>query len=471
MLFNSPVFALFLPVMLAVYWSLHGRARRAALLIGSYFFYAWWDWRFLSLLLISTMVDYSCGRAMGRRAEETDQAKGGHGRRRFLILSIVTNLGILGTFKYFDFFRDSAVTLLGGLGIDASVPTLNLILPMGISFYTFQTMSYTIDVYRGEKPERSLLSFAIFVACFPQLVAGPIMRARNFLPQIKGKQRLTGGDFSLGTFLIFRGLFKKMIVADMLGLYVDEVFRNPAGYAGISCWVSLYAYAFQIYMDFSGYTDVAIGVGRLLGLKLTENFNRPYLAVSPADFWRRWHITLSTWLRDYLYIPLGGSRVGKWLTTRNLFITMALGGLWHGAAWTFVAWGVYHGVLLVIQRLLGRRDPAAVNAQPLPIRILKIAGMFHLTCIGWLLFRAPDWATVHLMASRLIDFSPGEIQGKRAAIVVALCMLAHLLPQMRTLGEQFKKLPALGQGVAAGLCLWALLLLAPGVKPFVYFQF
>ncbi len=464
MLFNSAAFALFLPAILVAYWITRGRERRWVMLAGSYFFYSWWDWRFTSLLILSTVVDYTCGQVMGR---STDRSR----RKLILLISIVTNLGILGSFKYFNFFRDSAASLLIALGYDNSLPTLDVILPMGISFYTFQTMSYTIDVYRGAKPERRLLDFAVYVSCFPQLVAGPIVRARELLPQINTDRRFADVDLSAGVYRIFRGLFKKMVVADTLSLYVDAVFAEPGSYTGLSAWIGLYAYAFQIYMDFSGYTDVALGVGRLLGIKLPENFNRPYLAASPSEFWRRWHITLSTWLRDYLYISLGGSRLGRLLTVRNLFITMALGGLWHGAAWTFVAWGVYHGVLLTGERVIrGSRQPIDIESQPFSYRIVRILLMFHLSCLGWLLFRAPDWATVQAMLVSLTDFS-GELRGKRIALIVLACWAAHLLPVMRDLADRFARLPAFGQGALAAACMWALVLISPDAKPFIYFQF
>ncbi|HNQ25060.1 MAG TPA: MBOAT family protein [Phycisphaerae bacterium] len=466
MLFNSAAFAVFLPVMLTAYWLLRGGSRKWALLAGSYFFYSWWDWRFTSLLMISTVLDYCCGRALERCPQR-------RWRRAVLSASICGNLGILGTFKYFSFFRDSAAALLGTVGWHPDWPTLHIILPMGISFYTFQTMSYTIDVYRGVIPaERNLRNFACFVACFPQLVAGPIVRAGHLLPQLQAQQRFADVDWTTGVYRLFRGLFKKMVVADLLALHVDAVFADPAGYSGISCWLALYAYAFQIYMDFSGYTDAALGTGEMLGLKFVENFDHPYLAASPAEFWRRWHISLSTWLRDYLYIPLGGSRFGRWLTMRNLFLTMALGGLWHGAAWTFVAWGVYHGILLAAQRLLhGGPRPAAAGDTPLPYRILKIAGMFHLSCLGWLLFRAPDWATVQIMLGKLFTLADGELRGKRFALIILACMVAHFRPGWSRISAYLPRVPALAQGALAGLCLWTLLLLSPGAKPFIYFQF
>jgi len=465
MLFDSPAFALFLPLMLLLYWGLKGDARRWALLLGSYFFYGWWDWRFCGLLGLSTVVDFLCAAAIGRSTQAAS-------RKRILCISVVMNLGLLATFKYFNFFRDSAAAMLSTLGLHADLPVLNLVLPAGISFYTFQTMSYVIDVYRGEHSEPSLLNFALFVSCFPQLVAGPIVRARDFLPQLQSDRCFDEVDISSGVYRLFRGLFKKMVVADSLGLYVDVVFANPTAYSGVGAWIGLYAYAFQIYMDFSGYTDIAIGAGRLLGLRLAENFDSPYLAVSPSDFWRRWHITLSTWLRDYLYIPLGGSRQSTGRTMRNLMITMTLGGLWHGAAWTFVAWGVYHGLLLVGERVLwGPRRRTTAAQSGLGVHVLSVVAMFHLTCLGWLLFRSPNWQTVLAMLRAMTDFSAGETHGMRIAVVVALCTIAQAVPLIRTLPQRFARIPAFAQGALAGACMWSLLLLSPEGKPFIYFQF
>lgn len=465
MLFNSSAFALFLPVMLVAYWSLRGTGRRWSLLIGSYFFYSWWDWRFCGLLALSTLVDYFC-------AQRIERCKGAARKRSLLFLSIGTNLGVLATFKYFNFFRDSAGALLSTLGIASDLPVLNVVLPMGISFYTFQTMSYTIDVYRGARAERSLLNFGVFVSCFPQLVAGPIVRSKTLLPQLQENQSFARADFSAGVFRLFQGLFKKMVVADTLGLYVDMVFADPSGYTGISAWIALYAYAFQIYMDFSGYTDCAIGIGHLLGLRFPENFNSPYLAGSPSEFWKRWHMTLSSWLRDYLYIPLGGSRLGRWFTVRNLFITMALGGLWHGAAWTFVAWGVYHAVLLIGEHVLrGPSDGRIQRARTMPERVARVALMFHATCLGWLLFRAENWSTVASMLSSLTDFSAAPVHGKRIAVILIACAIAHCHPAFRDMGRRFARLPSAAQGAFAGACCWLLFLISPGEQAFIYFQF
>ncbi len=465
MLFNSAAFAIFLPLMLAVYWSLRGAQRRYALLFGSYLFYGWWDWRFLGLLALSTLVSYWCALAIEKRNLPSS-------RRRILGINIAANLVSLGAFKYFDFFRDAMVRLGESAGLDLDVPVFQIILPMGISFYTFQAVSYTIDVYRGARAERDLGKFALFISCFPQLVAGPIMRAGDFLPQLSREPRLDSADFSEGVYRVFRGLFKKMVIADTLALYVDMVFQSSDGYAGVSAWIALYAYAFQIYMDFSGYCDVAVGVGLLLGLRLNENFNQPYLACSPSEFWRRWHITLSTWLRDYLYIPLGGSRGGRLLTLRNVFITMALGGLWHGAAWTFVAWGAYQGLLLIGERLLrGNRRPIAPAAMPAAMRLLRVTLMFHLTCLGWLLFRSPDWHTVAVMGANLIDFSGQGVHGLRVAVLVVACAVAHALPATEGLRDRFARVPGFGQGALAAVCMWALVVVGTKSQSFIYFQF
>lgn len=466
MLFNSVEFAIFLPLMLGVYWSLRGASRHRALLAGSLLFYGWWDWRLLGLILLIIATAFICGLQLGGSGVPTPR------RRLVLGFNVFVSLVTLGVFKYFDFFRGSLAGAFALVGWNLDAGAVHVILPMGISFYTFQAMSYTVDVYRGARVERSFEKFALYIACFPQLVAGPIMRASAFLPQLSRDTRLDARDVSVGVYRVFRGLFKKMVVADTLALYVDLVFASPGEFTGISAWIALYAYAFQIYMDFSGYCDIAIGVGRLLGLNLAENFDRPYLACSPSEFWRRWHITLSTWLRDYLYIPLGGSRGSAARTVRNLMITMTLGGLWHGAAWTFVAWGVYHGVLLIAERLMRRgRSPLDPTTLRAPERLLRMLLMFHLICLGWLLFRAPDWSTVVTLGANLFDFSGGTIHGLRIAAIVAACAAAHVLPPVRDLCERFARVPGFGQGALAAACMWALLLCGPKSQSFIYFQF
>lgn len=405
MLFNSVTYAAFFPTVLILYWLLPHRWQNRLLLGASYFFYGCWDWRFLSLILMSTFVDYFAGLRI-HSASVSSRADAGHRKRVWLLASIGTNLGLLGFFKYFNFFTDSFVNLLQGFGLDASPSTLNIVLPVGISFYTFQTMSYTIDIYRGKmSPTRSLPDFALFVAFFPQLVAGPIERATVLLPQILCKRSFSAGQFAEGLHLIFRGLFKKVYVADNLALFVDQVFaRNSATGAEVLCGV--YAFALQIYCDFSGYSDIARGCAKCMGFELMLNFKHPYIAESPSDFWQRWHISLSTWLRDYLYVPLGGNQGGPRRTCRNLMLTMLLGGLWHGAEWKFVVWGGYHGLLLIVFRLLaksvskGRYGPTTLTARV--ARVTRIFVMFHLTCLGWMIFRGQSVSQVTGMLQSLV---------------------------------------------------------------------
>ena len=347
MVFNSLEFAIFISCFLPVFYFLRTKYsyRDLVLLIGSYLFYMASYWQYASLILISTCVDFFVGKKI-------DASSSKKARKAYLVISLVVNLGVLGVFKYYNFFYESSAVALSYFGF--TIPPLyhQLLLPVGISFYTFQTMSYTIDLYRGNiDRERSFIKFAVFVSFFPQLVAGPIVRAKDFLPQLHKKIKLDSQQIQRGVWLIFLGLFKKIIIADLLGyLVVDDVFENPSAYSSVDLLVSLYAYTFQIYCDFSGYSDIAIGIALMLGFKLPANFNRPYLAQSPSDFWKRWHISLSSWLRDYLYISLGGNRGKKWFVMRNLVLTMLLGGLWHGAAWNFVLWGLFHGLILVTTR-------------------------------------------------------------------------------------------------------------------------
>ena len=381
MLFNSFEFAAFASVVFAVYLVLPHRARNLLLLAASYVFYAAWNPKLLSLIAFSTLVDYGVGRALSRTDDATH-------RRRWLLLSLCTNLGLLGVFKYFGFFAENFAQLTQAcFGWTPSWTTTQIVLPVGISFYTFQTLSYTIDIYRRRlDPEPNLLRFALFVAFFPQLVAGPIERASSLLPQIRTPRRVTYRNLAVGGWRILWGLFKKVVVADNLAHLVDAVFAPDATPLAGEVLVATWAFAIQIYCDFSGYTDMARGLASLMGFDLMLNFNHPYLASNPADFWRRWHISLSTWLRDYLYIPLGGNRLGPLLTYRNLLLTMLLGGLWHGAAWTFVLWGAYQGTLLMAHRRLREH-----LGPPRPSRLrhlLSILGTFLLVLIGWLIFRA-----------------------------------------------------------------------------------
>jgi alginate O-acetyltransferase complex protein AlgI len=403
MLFNSLVFVGFITVVFLIYPRLRFRQQNLFLLFASYFFYGYWDWRFTSLLLISTVVDFFVGRNVYL---SSDHKK----RKLLLIISIATNLGILGFFKYFNFFVDSAGIFLATFGLDPHAPVLRIILPVGISFYTFQTMSYTIDIYRRKlKPTNNFIDFALFVSFFPQLVAGPIERAKNLLPQISTPRKMHRDNVLTGLNLVLLGFFKKVAISDSLSPIVESIFSSPAEMSSGQLLTGIYAFSLQIYGDFSGYTDIARGIALILGFRIMENFNAPYLSRNITEFWRRWHISLSTWLRDYLYIPLGGNRRGKLFTYRNLMITMFLGGLWHGAAWTFVIWGVLHGAYLSVHRMLLKGNkpdllwPNSIGGWI--VDFIKIFLTFHLVALTWVFFRAPDFHNALLYFKGLTYFN------------------------------------------------------------------
>jgi len=373
-------------VVYGLYILFNHKWQNRMLLIASYFFYGAWDWRFLLLIIISTVLDFTCGLRIF-------QAKEDRRKRRFLYLSIFGNLSILGLFKYFDFFTSSFQVLISHFGINIQPHFLEIILPVGISFYTFQTMSYTIDIYREEmEPTRRFLDFALFVAFFPQLVAGPIERAKNLLPQMLLPRKLSVNTFFEGCYLIYWGLFQKVFIADNLARIVDPVFTSKPPYQGAVVLLATYAFAFQIFCDFAGYSNIARGVSKCMGFNIMINFNLPYFSRNPMEFWRRWHISLSTWLRDYLYIPLGGNRLGNLRTFKNLMVTMLLGGLWHGAAWTYVIWGAYHGLLLSVHRVIKMLHKKinislddTIKKNLFGVRIFLF---FNLVSLGWLLFRS-----------------------------------------------------------------------------------
>jgi len=404
-LFNSYIFWAFFAVVLAVYRVVPLRAQNRLLLVASYVFYGYWDWRFLSLLLISTVIDYYVARWIAVTPP-------GKFRKRLVVVSLVANLGMLGVFKYYGFFVTEMIDVLARMGVHVAPPVLHVVLPVGISFYTFQTLSYTIDVYRGHtEPATNLLDFALYVSFFPQLVAGPIERSSRLLPQILAPRVVTPEAVSEGLYHVAMGLFKKVVLADNMAPIVNHVFsRDPSTLSGADVLVGVYAFAFQIYGDFSGYSSIAQGLAKWMGFDLMWNFKMPYFAVSPSDFWRRWHVSLSTWLRDYLYIPLGGNRSGAWLTYRNLALTMVLGGLWHGAGWTFINWGVFHGLILIAYRRAdGAAEPAAVpTLGRRAVRLGQIVLMFHLVCVSWLLFRADSMHQVVVMLGRLFAGSSSE---------------------------------------------------------------
>lgn len=485
MFFNSLHYAFFFLVVFSLAKPLRRRirTRNAMLLVASYYFYACWDWRFLSLILISTMVDYVCGRLLDVGDSDLDQPPARSGRDRWVLFaSVATNLGLLGFFKYFDFFITSAVPLLKQLGIPASASTLNVILPVGISFYTFQTLSYTIDAYRGRMPvERNLLNFALFVAFFPQLVAGPIERASRLLPQIRTRRDTTWTHLYTGFYLICWGLFKKVVVADQIATVADAVFRADQT-STLEVIVGVYAFAIQIYCDFSGYSDIARGSARCLGFDLMLNFNLPYFATNPIDFWRRWHISLSTWLRDYLYIPLGGNKMGSRRTYINLMLTMVLGGLWHGAAWTFVLWGLYQGLLLCGYRMIMSRPTAGSGNTARPAlglgHWLRVAGFFQLVCLGWLLFRAESVEQVWRMTDALLfnlDFSPRALKLNDIMVFLTCAILFFGVQLIQWHKGDLKfvlRLPLLPRAAvyAAGI-LGFIFFGSEGGQAFIYFQF
>lgn len=396
MVFNSIAFILFLPITFLLYWFVVGRnlkLQNAFVVAASYLFYGWWDWRFLLLIALTTFCSYYSGLAIEKFTQK---------RKIILWSNVLLNLGILGLFKYYNFFVENLEALLG-INLDAI--TLNLILPVGISFYTFQALSYTIDVYRGKiEATRDVAAFFAFIAFFPQLVAGPIERATNLLPQFLAKRRFEYAKGVDGSRLILLGFFKKMVIADNCAVYVNDVFASPDSFGGINLWIAAVLFAFQIYGDFSGYSDIAIGVARLFGINLMRNFRNPYLARDIAEFWRRWHISLTTWFRDYVYIPLGGSRCSKLKVIRNTGIIFLLSGFWHGAEWTFIAWGAYNAVLFIPQILRGT-NRRYLN-EPVMRESLLMGRTFLLVMIGWILFRAENiHAAWHYIRRMFTNFS------------------------------------------------------------------
>lgn len=473
MQFNTLEFAIFFSIVYSLYLLSRHRQQNILLLIASYVFYGFWDWRFLSLIAISTIVDYFCGLAIYRENQATR-------RRLYLIISICTNLGLLGFFKYFNFFAGSFYELASSLGWEVDEFTLYVVLPIGISFYTFQTLSYTVDIYRREiKPTINFLNFAVFVSFFPQLVAGPIERAKNLLPQVERVRRVTQEQFYEGIWLIFFGLFKKIFIADNLAPMVNQVFSQQGSFSGGEAVVAIIAFAFQIYGDFSGYSDIARGVSKLMGFDLMLNFRMPYFSKNPSEFWRRWHISLSTWLRDYLYISLGGNRGSKLVTYRNLMLTMVLGGLWHGAAWHFILWGFYQGLLLIVHRLL---RPILVLIQPKG-RIATylwnffcIVMTFQFVCFGWLLFRAQSFDQVLNITNNIItNFSITErsiVYARDLIFYTSLLLAIQLIKE--AYGDMYvvRRIPALIRGgVYLVILSFIVLAGAPGGQEFIYFQF
>jgi alginate O-acetyltransferase complex protein AlgI len=522
MVFNSVAFFTFIIVFLLVYFNLKGRYRIWWCLLGSYFFYGWWDWRFLSLIGISTLIDYFLGLKLGN----TDHSMQ---RKRLLGLSMVMNLGFLGVFKYFNFFADSFSEVLLTMGFEPSWNTLHIILPVGISFYTFQSMSYTIDVYQRKIPvEKDLLRFATFIAFFPQLVAGPIVRASDFLPQFRRDITWNWDRFHSGAAQFLWGMFKKVAVADSLAPFVDHAFFDPVSNSSMHLSLGVVFYAFQIYCDFSGYSDMAIGLARIMGFDFPENFRTPYFSKNFSEFWSRWHISLSSWLRDYLYIPLGGNRGGSfgswffmlffmaipvvllgsvWLGITfvaislsvwayaqrnpdfklktfiylNLMVTMLLGGLWHGASWVFVFWGFLHGLYQVVQRFAGPYFGKIMSALYLPKWLqngINMSLVFFFTCFAWIFFRSPDFQIATEVINGIVSFENfnfANVTNKfwvvRGVLVIAMLLTVEIAQAKLNYKELVLRKPVF-RIASFAVIIWVISFLGTfGSNAFIYFQF
>jgi alginate O-acetyltransferase complex protein AlgI len=470
MLFPTIEFALFFAVVFPLTWFLndHNTAKKWFLVAASYFFYAAWRWDFTFILAASSVVNFCLALVLGRLAD-------GRGRLAVLWLGVAFNLGVLCAFKYYNFFAASAMNLAASLGFDVAIPFFEVGLPIAISFLTFHALSYIIDVYhRKLAPTRSLVDILFYISFFPHLIAGPIVRAKAFLEQTV--QRSNPKDIRLGfaVFLIVGGLFKKVLIANYLATdFVDGVFRSPTEYSRLDLLIGMYAYALEIYCDFSAYTDIAIGVANLLGYQFPQNFNQPYRALSVQDFWRRWHMTLSFWLRDYLYIPLGGNRLGKWRTYLNILITMGLGGLWHGANYTYVIWGFLHGFALVVERMLGITGEGGHRRVP---TVISWFITFHFVCLTWVFFRAPSldgaWAYLTTLVSG--DAIWSTTVTPLVAAMLAFGALTQIIPNgwFERLEVRYDR-ASLAVKVALPFAVIFLVCVASpsGVPPFIYFQF
>ncbi|NRD23502.1 MBOAT family protein [Winogradskyella litoriviva] len=468
MLFNSIEYLIFLPIVFIIYWLLKNnyKNQNILLLISSYVFYGWWDYRFISLIIFSSFLDYFVGQKIEDALDKN--------KKRWLYVSLLSNLGLLGVFKYYNFFADSFATTMSTIGWEVNSLTLNIILPVGISFYTFQTLSYSIDIYRKEiKASRDIVAFFTFVSLFPQLVAGPIERASNLIPQIEKKRNLNVTLIKTGIFQIFIGLFRKVAIADNLGIYVDSVYGNYEIHNGSTLLVATIFYAFQIYFDFSGYSDIAIGSAKLFGFNFNRNFNFPYFSRTLTEFWRRWHMSLSFWLRDYLYISLGGNRKGIVITYRNLLLTMLIGGLWHGSSWNFVIWGGIHGLFLSLEKY---------TFSALKIKTFNALGYiytFIVVLIAWVFFRAPDFHSASTILSEIISFNYGSLFiGNINTFINAILLLALGfvidLKIFRTnipLEDYGVKFSMLKLSIIVSLIILLLCLFYSTAENFIYFQF
>lgn len=476
MLFNSVDFAVFLPVVFVLYWFVTSRnlkLQNFLILSASYFFYGWWDWRFLALIIFSTIIDYFVGL---RLHKEENQVK----RKLLLFTSIGVNLGFLGFFKYYNFFLENFIAAFSFFGAEISAGSLNIILPVGISFYTFQTLSYTIDIYRKKiEPTRDLLAFGAFVGFFPQLVAGPIERAANLLPQFYSHRKFSYANAVNGMRQILWGLFKKVVIADNCAEFANTIFNNSSDYSGSTLVMGALFFTFQIYADFSGYSDIAIGTAKLFGFTLMRNFAFPYFSRDIAEFWRRWHISLSTWFRDYVYIPLGGSRGGTGMIVRNTFIIFVVSGFWHGANWTFIFWGALNAVyflpLILSKRNRVNLEIVAKNAYLPNIKELSsIVITFILTVFAWIFFRAENLAHAFSYLNGIMSASLFTIPELKPAFLIILIIGFMLVEWLGR--ENAFAIERLKFGTASRYSIYTILVLLIYIysgkqQEFIYFQF
>ncbi|MCG8320862.1 MAG: MBOAT family protein [Cytophagales bacterium] len=488
MLFNSLEFLVFFPMVIALYFAIPARYRWFMLLLASYYFYMSWRVEYIILIVISTVVDFYCGKKMAQLPEKS-------ARKKYLYLSLVSNLGLLFLFKYFNFFSRSASRVFGYLNdsflhwnVLHDTYTLKLLLPVGISFYTFQTLSYTIDVYNGKtNAESHLGKFALFVSFFPQLVAGPIERSSHLLPQFHKDYDFDYNRVKEGLLLMVWGFFKKLVIADRLAEYVNEVYNNVDRYDGFHNIVATYFFAFQIYCDFSGYSDIAIGSALIMGFSLMQNFRRPYFATNIREFWSRWHISLSTWFRDYLYIPLGGNRVIKWRWYYNLFVTFVVSGLWHGANWTFIVWGFLHGSYLVLGYMTKNVRSKLLKSVKLDpnshlTRLLDVLVTFHLVLLAWIFFRANGISDTYVFLKNTLSLDVADLDRINlfrirsdwtiSIVAIMLLIIIDFITERAKIRYYFNKMP--------GLLRWVVLVFTIGLivflgkfeeQDFLYFRF
>lgn len=477
MLFNSLDFAIFLPIVFILYWLLKRnlKVQNFLIVVASYVFYGWWDWRFLSLIIFSSIVDYSVGIAL----DKSDRKRT---RRILLMTSILVNIGFLGFFKYFNFFTDSFTDAFSFFGYQFKSQSLNIILPVGISFYTFQTLSYSIDVFRRKmKPTRNIVAFFAFVSFFPQLVAGPIERATNLLPQFYTKRKFDYAQAVDGVRQILWGLFKKIVIADNAAAFANDIFANSADYNGSTLLLGAFFFAFQIYGDFSGYSDIAIGTARLFGFNLMRNFAFPYFSRDIAEFWRRWHISLSTWFRDYVYIPLGGSKVKKWAVIRNIFIIFIVSGFWHGANWTFIVWGLLNALyfiplMLTKQNRSNLNDVAEGKLLPNLREFIQINVTFLLTTLAWIFFRADSITHAFDYLGGIFSmslFSLPETRPKFLFILIFLFLAVEWFQRNKQHALEFDtiRIPKMARWTIYYAVVFVIFYYGGEKQEFIYFQF